>query len=255
MLELEYFETLSQLEAKLQDNYELLQSLLQILSGIVNSDDEQQILQLLNSLKDSCDKLIESSTDLRYSKFQSHEARLSAIDQLETQNHVLMSDKDILGDDVIEFITVWEEIQQDSLKYLSLLNNLTVELARQVEVENVSKYDMNDWEPSTDLKHLIEQHLVETQANETTGNVDSTVSTKSVDVQLQEYLNNLKLTRAKHALDNKYNLKEQLDSIQKECQYWKQEWDNIESMMFGDSPRSMKTILHKVETMKSRLEK
>lgn len=251
MLELEYMESLSQLKGKLDTNYELLQNLLEVLSGIVRSDDEQEVLQLLNKLKDYYDKLISSSTDLRYSKFQSLEARLSDIDQLETQNHILMSNKEILGDDVIEFISVWEDIQQDSLRYLNLLNTLSVQLARQIEVENVFKYDMNDWEPSDDLKQLIEQHLLETNEAGTGEDTNS----KPVDLQVKEYLNNLKLTRAKYAVDNKYNLKEQLDSIQKECQYWKQEWDNIESMMFGNSPRSMKTILHKVETMKTRLEK
>ncbi|KAG0655734.1 hypothetical protein C6P44_005454 [Monosporozyma unispora] len=243
---IEYFDSLCELEDYSQTNYEKLQAVLKTLKKLLecekSNNNDTEILNLLNILARDYEGLLGSSVDLRQAKYQARESEIQSADQMETDNHTRLN-RTPFGDDLIEYIDVMEDIQRDSLRYTTIVERLSIDLAKQAEVSDpeVSKYDMNDWKPSKELQDVLDRFY------------DDNDKVYEINDGIKSYLDQIKLARAKYTLENKHQLQAKLSQLNKEVSHWRKEWDSMETLMFGDDPKSMKSMLHNIESLKQTL--
>lgn len=260
----EYFDSLCELDNYSQTNFEKLQDVLKTLlkllqlqpsitnkpnatNGVENVEEtdtvnDNDIIKLLGTLSRDYDSLIETSVALKLAKYQSREAQIQSAESMETANHTRLN-KSPFGDDFLEYVNVLEAIQRDSLEYTTLIDKMSVDLAKQVEVSepNVSNFDMDNWRPPKELQDILDKY----------SNMDEDVSIINDD--LKDYLDQIKLSRAKYTLENKYQLQTKLNKLNSEINQWRKECNNMESLMFGDDPRSMKSMLKTIRSLQQRL--
>ena len=260
----EYFDSLCELDNYSQTNFEKLQDVLKTLlkllqlqpsitnkpnatNGVENVEEtdtvnDNDIIKLLGTLSRDYDSLIETSVALKLAKYQAREAQIQSAESMETVNHTRLN-KSPFGDDFLEYVNVLEAIQRDSLEYTTLIDKMSVDLAKQVEVSepNVSNFDMDNWRPPKELQDILDKY----------SNMDEDVSI--IDDDLKDYLDQIKLSRAKYTLENKYQLQTQLNKLNSEINQWRKECDSMESLMFGDDPRSMRSMLKTIRSLQQRL--
>lgn len=260
----EYFDSLCELDNYSQTNFQKLQDVLKTLLKLLklqssttdtsittrnvenedttNAIDDNNIIKLLDTLSRDFDSLIETSIALKQAKYQAREAQIQCAEAMETDNHTRLN-KSPFGKDLTEYVNVLECIQRDSLRYTNLIDRMSVDLVKQVEVSdpNVSGVDMESWKPSKELQEILDQY----------SNTDKDLS--KIDDDLKDYLDQIKLSRAKYTLENKYQLQTKLNELNNEINQWRKECNNMESLMFGDDPRSMKSMLRTIGSLKQRL--
>ena len=243
----QYFEALCEQEQALQDNHVHLKSVLNILGNVVDEEaSDEDIVTSLGKLSKTVKVLVDSSVDLRYKKFRVTDVRFApqAAEQSRfggnSNDHLRQIQK---SGRLREYVSVLEAIYNDSLTYINLLTKLSVNLAKQIEFadHSVSEFLLEDWKPPHELQSILEKF------------VDMEEDPEVLNDQLNKYMDNIKMERAKYSLENKYSLQEQLKTLESELSRWRDAWVNIESLMFGDSPNSMKGMLQNIESMKKEL--
>ncbi|EHN02025.1 Thp2p [Saccharomyces cerevisiae x Saccharomyces kudriavzevii VIN7] len=235
-----YFESLCEEEQGLQESQTNLLNILDTLSALANPKSSDDLLvESLKRLPTLHDDLIKSSIRLRYDKYQTREAQL--LEDAETGRDILAGVQN--RKTVAEYYSTFDQLNRDTLKYINLLKRLSVDLAKQVEVSDpsVTVYELDNWVPSEKLQGILEEYC----APET--------DIRGVDAQIKNYLDQIKMARAKFGLENKYSLKEGLSTLTKELNHWRKEWDDIEMLMFGDDAHSMKKMIQKIDSLKSEI--
>ncbi|CAI4516056.1 ASN_HP2_G0024070.mRNA.1.CDS.1 [Saccharomyces cerevisiae] len=235
-----YFESLCEEEQSLQESQTHLLNILDILSVLADPRSSDDLLtESLKKLPDLHRELINSSIRLRYDKYQTREAQL--LEDTKTGRDVAAGVQNPKS--ISEYYSTFEHLNRDTLRYINLLKRLSVDLAKQVEVSDpsVTVFEMDKWVPSEKLQGILEQYCAP----------DTDI--RGVDAQTKNYLDQIKMARAKFGLENKYSLKERLSTLTKELNHWRKEWDDIEMLMFGDDAHSMKKMIQKIDSLKSEI--
>lgn len=241
-LEFTYFDSLCEEDQALQQNYEQLQEVLQTLKNLAEpgkSEDDQ--LQSLRNLANSHEKLVSNSIDLRYTKYKTRESQVANGKRFRrNENHSKLQNVQGLK----EYVTLMEHVNKESLDYVNLLQRLSVDLAKQIEISDteVGEFAVNNWNPPADMQSILEQ-LADPEKDST-----------QLQLQLTHYLDQIKMERAKYTIENKYSLQETLNEVNKEVNYWRRNWNTIENLMFGDSAHSIKKMLQSIDLLKTKLE-
>lgn len=241
-LEFTYFDSLCEEDQALQQNYEQLQNVMQILKNLTESEkSEDDQLQSLRNLVGAHEKLVSSSIDLRYTKYKTRESQVTNSKRFRrNENHGKLQNVQGLK----EYVTMIEHVNKESLDYVNLLQRLSVDLAKQIEISEpgVSEFVVNNWNPPHDMQLILEQ-LADPKKDST-----------QLQSQLDQHLDQIKMERAKYTIENKYSLQETLNEINKEVNYWRRNWNAIENLMFGDSSHSMKKMLQSIDLLRTKLE-
>lgn len=241
-LEFTYFDSLCEEDQALQQNYEQLQDIIHVLQNLADpGKSEEDQLQLLKSLAKSHEKLASSSIDLRYSKYRTRESQVTNGKRFRrNENHDKLQNVQGLK----EYVTLMEHVNADSLEYINLLQRLSVNLAKQIEISDpkVSEFMVNNWTPPADMQSILEQLA------------DLEEDPAQSQSQLEQYLDQIKMERAKYTIENKHSLQETLNEVNKEVNYWRRNWNAIENLMFGDSAHSIKKMLQSIDLLRTKLE-
>lgn len=236
-----YFESLCEEEQSLQESQTNLLNILETLEALTNTESsDDSLTESLKNLPALHEELLKSSIRLRYDKYQTREAQL--LEDAESGRDISAGAHN--RKTISEYYTTFEQLNRDTLRYINLLKRLSVDLAKQVEVSDplVTEYEVDNWCPSEKLQGILEQYCAQ----------DTDI--RGVDAQIKNYLDHIKMARAKFGLENKYSLKEKLSSLTKELNHWRKEWDDIEMLMFGDDAHSMKKMIQKIDSLKSKIE-
>lgn len=239
-----YFESLCEMDQVLQSNHEVLQETIQILMKLTNdSANDGELLKYLEALHDSYDKLVESSTDLRYSKYKTREHQISNVNKMDIENREFIIGRNTWPD-LRQYITLLDNINKDSIAYTNLLNKLSVELVKQIDVSDpqISEIVFDKWKPPAELQKIVDNYYE-----------SDTETRDGLNDKLTKYFNSIKLSRAKYTLQNKYLLQRHLTELNKEANYWRGELDSIEMLLFGDGPHSIRKTLQNVDKLKTKL--
>ncbi|CCD23996.1 Thp2p NDAI_0C03360 [Naumovozyma dairenensis CBS 421] len=242
-IETTYFDSLSEQEQHLQENYSCIKDIFKTLKQLKNKDaTDDELKQNLDNLSIYYRDLTRSSIDLKYNKYQTREIQLSHLDKISNEAQTFKRKHKTIY--LREYVNTTESINGKSLEYINLLQRLSVDLVRQIEISdpNVSKINVDGWNPPKKIQVLLDKF----------GEPDA--DTRELKIQVQRYLDDIKMSRAKYSLENKYSLQEKLSEVTKAVNQWRAEWDNIEMMLFGDGSNSMKNMLANVESIKSKLE-
>lgn len=239
--DLTYFDSLCEEEQSLQENYSRLNKVLQTLKSLTTpgkSDADQ--LSLLHSLQESQKELIDSSIDLRYVKYNARESQVT-VSKRSRRNASHSKLQSLEG--LREYITLWELSNKETLDYINLLQRLSVDLAKQIEISDPEKsaFEVNRWEPTDRMQTIVEQLA------------DPNVDSALLNSQLVEYMDQIKMERAKYTIENKHSLQETLIELNKEVNYWRRNWNAIENLMFGDNSHSIKRMIHSIDILRSKL--
>lgn len=240
-LEHSYFDTLCEQEQVLQENHKQLHSVIGVLRELASpAKSEADQVQLLNSLSKEYQSLTANSIDLRYVKYKAREAQVAASKKTKS-NDAYRKLRDLEG--LAEYVTLFESINKDSLEYVSLLERLSVDLAKQIEIADpsVTEFVVDNWNPPAGIYSILEELG------------DPNIDASDLTSRLGGYLDQIKMERAKYTIQNKYALQEVLQNLNKEVSCWRKEWDSMENLMFGDSSNSMKKMLQNVDSLKSKL--
>lgn len=207
----------------------------------------------LDSIQQKRDALLEALIDLRASKFETKEDYVLILDRLEDELIKRKRSHKILG--IKESAEILEKFQMESLQYTNMLHRLATEIAVLNRDDNpVIASGPNPRErpslttrvnasflPSTGILQLLNR-LHEPQAD-----------TNQLRTELTTLLDNVKFSRAQYQLENKYVLHEQVLDLTRQVNRWRKEWDDIETLLFGDGPRSIKSVVKNVENLKQQL--
>lgn len=236
-----YFDMMCEQEQVLQENHRQLHCVIGLLKDLANPEaPEADRILLLQSLSKEYKRLTSSSVDLRFIKYQTRESQISALKR--TRRNINPSKLQTI-EDLGEYITLHETVGRDSLEYINLLERLSVDLAKQIEIADpaVTEFVVDNWNPPKGIFAILEE-----LENPDTDAAD-------LRSRLSRYLDQIKMERAKYTIQNKYSLQETLRNLNKEVNDWRKEWDSIENLMFGDSSHSMKKMLQNIELLKSKL--
>lgn len=239
-----YFDSLCELDQELNTNHDVLQDTLVTLKKLTeDTATDAELLRLLEALSSNYNKLVDSSTGLLYEKFKTREDEVADSNRLEIENReYILGTKNI--PDMRQFVTYFEDINRDAIEYMNLLNKLSVDLVRQVDISDpdVSEFTFKNWNPPEELQKVIDEYSE-------AGDESST----ELNIKFKAYFDQIKLSRAKYNLENKYILQKQLENLNKEVNYWRSELDKMEVMLFGDGPHSIKRMLRNVDSLKEKL--
>lgn len=234
------FERLCEQEQALHENHEHLGSVLKRLHELADPDkDEASQIAALKSLAEEYEALVASSVDLRFAKYQTRESQVAALQRTRRNgDYVRVQNIEGLG----EFITLRETINRNHLTYVNLLERLSVDLVKEIEIADpsVTEFVVDKWNPPKELQAILEE-LGESGTDATAARLDG-------------YLDQIKMERAKYTIENKHSLQGTLRDLNKEVNDWRKEWDSIENWMFGDSAHSMKRMMQNIDSLRSRLE-
>ncbi|EJS43394.1 thp2p [Saccharomyces arboricola H-6] len=235
-----YFESLCEEEQSLQESQTKLSNILDVLLELTNPKSSDDLLsESLIKLPALHQDLLKSATRLRYDKYQTREAQLLEDSEAGRDTSAGVRNQKSIS----EYYSTFEQLNRDTLRYVNLLQRLSVDLAKQIEVSDssVTVYEVDNWGPSEKLQGILEQYCAP----------DTDI--RGVDSQIKNYLDQIKMARAKFGLENKHSLKERLSTLTKELNHWRKEWDDIETLMFGDDEHSMKKMIQKIDSLKSEL--
>lgn len=237
-----YFDILCEQEQALQENHRCLDSVCKILRELAEPEkDETEQVQSLRLLSEKYQELVGSSISLRYVKYQTRESEIAALKRTR-RNGDYNRLQNIEG--LSEFVTVYEKISSDYLKYVNLLERLSVDLVKDIEIADptVSEFVVGKWNPPKGILEILEELA------------DPATDVSAVRSRLDGYLDRIKMERAKYIIENKHSLQGALRDLNKEVSSWRKEWDSIENVMFGDGSNSMKKMLQNIESLKSKLQ-
>ncbi|CCC69719.1 hypothetical protein NCAS_0D01380 [Naumovozyma castellii] len=237
-----FFESLCEEEQHLQENHENLQAVLKTLNSLTNGTaTDAEIEQNLALLSTQYKSLVSNSVDLRYSKYQTRESQLKSTERV-ARDAQLMKRRQPTAN-LREYVNVTESINRHSLEYVNLLERLSVDLAKQVEISDpsVSKFVLNDWNPPKGVQAILDKFA------------DPSADAALLKMELVHYLDDIKMSRAKYSLENKYSLQDKVVNLNTELNRWRKELDDIEMMMFGDGATSIKKMLANVESLRSKI--
>ncbi|QLQ77843.1 hypothetical protein HG537_0A00900 [Torulaspora globosa] len=236
------FERLCEQEQALHENYRHLSSAFKVLHELTDlGKDESAQMDSLRSLSHEYSSLVESSVDLRFAKYQARESQVAALQRTRrNSNYARLQNVKSLP----EFITLLETISRNYLTYVNLLERLSVDLVKEIEIADpsVTEFVVDKWNPPKGLQPILE--------NLADCNTDPEIATARLD----GYLDQIKMERAKYTIENRHSLQGILRDLNKEVNDWRKEWDSIENWMFGDSEHSMKKMLQNIDSLKSKLQ-
>lgn len=236
------FDMLCEQEQALQENYRRLDAVVKVLKELAETGKtEPEQVQLLQSLSEEYHQLVGSSIDLRYVKYQTREAQIAALKRTR-RNDDYTRLKNVEG--LAEFVTLYETLNIDNLKYVNLLERLSVDLVKEIEIADpsVTEFDVDMWNPPKGIFEILEELAL------------SGTDMASVRSRLTGYLDQIKMERAKYTIENKHSLQGILRDLNKEVSNWRKEWDSIENVMFGDGSNSMKKMLQNIDSLRTKLD-
>lgn len=236
------FDMLCEQEQALQENHRRLNAVIKVLSELAepaNSEPEQ--IRLLKSLSEEYQELVGSSIDLRYLKCQTRESQIAASNKAR-RNADYSKLQNIDG--LAEFVTLYDMVSMDYLRYVNLLERLSVDLVKEIEIADptVTEFVVNKWNPPKGIFEILDELA------------DPATDVVAVRSRLNGYLDQIKMERAKYTIENKHSLQGTLRDLNKEVSNWRKEWDSIENVMFGDGSHSMKKMLQNIDSLKSKLD-
>lgn len=236
------FERLCEQEQALHENYQHLNGVLQVLRELTDaSKDESGQMNALRSLSEGYSSLVASCVDLRFAKYQARESQVAALQRTRrNSNYARLQSVENLA----EFITLVETISRNYLTYVNLLERLSVDLVKEIEIADpsVTEFVVDRWNPPKALQPILEDLA------------DCNTDPEAANDRLDGYLDQIKMERAKYTIENRHSLQGILRDLNKEVNDWRKEWDAIENWMFGDSAHSMKKMLQNIDSLKSKLQ-
>ncbi|AET39877.1 Thp2p Ecym_5093 [Eremothecium cymbalariae DBVPG len=246
-----YMDLLNVQQGYLDENYNKVQEILDILDGLVdeNLSDEEKV-KLLKSLSDERSRLFKSLINLRVNNtncIETYNTKIKigpASDIAKSRLKATPTDISS-GDNLFNYLKEVRQLHIAWLKHLKLLNALAVDmcypLVNQEDTENIA---VNKEHYPRELAPVLEEYDAYGADIEDIRNLRS---------KLMQYFENIKSSRAKYLLENKYLLADSLKELTKLVAAWSQKWEHLENILFGDSPASLRKLLQTMETVKASL--
>ncbi|CCE61604.1 hypothetical protein TPHA_0A05300 [Tetrapisispora phaffii CBS 4417] len=242
----DYFEALCAEEENVHANYGELKKMVSILKDLTNEDSsDEELISKLKELEKVHYAVKKSTADLKFSKFKVRNTEVNVIEnsKLNGNNdyqHDLIGNKINEVENIKEYIETIENLNSDLMIYTNLLGRLSVGLIQQVQVSNTenSEIMINDYPPPEEIVSILEKFNTET------------TETDDLRGQLDDYLQKIKMDRAKYTLENEYLLKDSLLTLSKEVNYWRKEYDNLEMLMFSDGPNTIMKMMKNVDSLR-----
>lgn len=236
------FDRLCEQEQALHENHGHLGSIFEILHELADPNkDESSQIDALKSLSEEYKSLVASSIDLRFAKYQTRESEVAAL-QRTRRNGDYARLQGIEG--LPEFITLFEIIGRNHMTYVNLLQRLSVDLVKEIEIADprVTEFVVDKWNPPKGLQPILDELA------------DCETDVEAATARLDGYLDQIKMERAKYTIENRHSLQKILRDLNQEVNDWRKEWDSIENWMFGDSAHSMKKMLQNIDSLRAKLD-
>ncbi|EDO19223.1 hypothetical protein Kpol_1050p83 [Vanderwaltozyma polyspora DSM 70294] len=234
----DYFESLCSQEQYLESNYEDLVEVLEGLEGLLDDGcSEERQLELIRGLASGCGKLNGSLIDLKFGKYNTREAQVKM--QKGNNDQKLVNEVSQYQD----YFALVETVNQDMLVYINLLERLASDLFIQVEDAQFKDNEVimvDEVAAPVEVQDVLKKYITESS------------ETSVLRDELDKYLNEIKMERAELTIKNKFSLQPTLNELSKEVNYWRKEWDNMEMLMFGDGPNSMKRMMKNIESLRAK---
>ncbi|SCU90075.1 LAMI_0E00518g1_1 [Lachancea mirantina] len=150
------------------------------------------------------------------------------------------------GSELLEYINEVQELELSLFEHQSLLGRLSASLDLS---ESANERSVRPAKDDDATKNVFHQLLKQYSAT----NSSQDELTKLRD-QLMELINDQKLEKAQYSLENQHTLKEVFSQLAHQVTEWKEQFQSLEDIMFGNGPRSMLSLFHEVDKMKPLLE-
>lgn len=227
---------------------QVLNTLEELISSLENNDGSA--LDHMAKIASQNECLLKEIVNLRLAQInaiESHRTRVKLGPSAELARSKLFLSTEERDDphNLFDYFEELKQLHESWMRHISLLSNLSDELAFKFESKEGNKVFVNSTAYPTLLKDTIEKYDEFRDQQE---------DTEYLRLILFEYLDEIKTGRAKFALENKYILKKSLQELTKEVSEWSQRWSTTENTLFGDSPTSLKKFIQKTEEVMNMME-
>ncbi|AMD21187.1 HEL093Cp [Eremothecium sinecaudum] len=244
-----YMDLLNEQQGYLDENYNLAQEVLDILDGLANEEksDEDKIA-LLKSLKKGSDELFSSLINLRINNInsiESYNTKMKIGPSSDVAKSKLKVSPTDLGnpDNLYNYLKELRLLNFEWMKHLKLLNDFSTDMSFPIaNQEGTDHIVVNREHFPAELLPVLERYDQHGEA------VDDTMKLRS---EMMQYFENIRSTRAKYHLENKYLIATSLKELTKSVAAWSSKWENLESLLFGDNPNSIRKLLQSVQSIKA----
>ncbi|CUS23029.1 LAQU0S08e00562g1_1 [Lachancea quebecensis] len=125
-----------------------------------------------------------------------------------------------------------------SLEHINLIGRLSSILIEMLPTE------LDDSTQNLELSQILEAYDINSTVNE---------DTECLKEKLLDWIDSVKLEKARYSLENQHILRDSLKNLTLEVTRWRENYDSIEGMMFGENANSISQMLHKVQELRPQL--
>ncbi|AGO10674.1 AaceriABR205Cp [[Ashbya] aceris (nom. inval.)] len=241
-----YMDLLTEQQGQLDDNYRNALGVLDALEALAAPEQHKEDqVAALRSLQTQSEPLLRSLVMLRVNNVNCVEAYATrakigpASDVAKSKLHATAGDDG--PDNVRSLVTRVRELQMAWLQHLQLVNQLSVELAYPLGSRGGQHVTVDREGPPPELAAALAAYDAGPDAP----------AAAALRAELLRYLDNIKATRARYLLENKYLLSDSLRQLTRDVSAWSQKWESLEGTLFGDAPSSLRSLLRSVDTTKA----
>lgn len=237
---------LSEQQGQLDENYRNAMGVLDALETLAAPEQhKEEQVAALHALKAQSEPLLRSLVMLRVNNVNCVEAYATrakigpASDVAKSKLHASAGDNS--AGNVLGLVARVRELQMTWLQHLQLVNQLSVELAYPLGRRGSEHVTVNREGPPPELVAALAAYDAGPDAP----------AAAELRAELLRYLDDIKATRARYLLENKYLLADSLRQLTRDVSSWSQKWESLEGTLFGDAPSSLRSLLRSVDTTKA----
>lgn len=254
-----FVDLLDEQQGFLEESYEQVNEALRLLYKLAdeNEADEKKI-KTLKKLQEEHPALVKSMANLKSNQssvMESYNTKVKISPSADTaRSKLFFSYKDASNpDNLFIYTRELRNLNRSWMIHVNLLGRLSMKLCRQLEsTGDTSKIVINRTNPPQEIDEILKQY----DSLRSEGENDEQIIDDANELRynLLQYIDNIKFSRARYSLENKYLLKDLFEKLTKDVANWRQQWDSLENMLFGESGNSMKKVVQKIESLKKDLD-
>ncbi|SCU92388.1 LANO_0E00650g1_1 [Lachancea nothofagi CBS 11611] len=243
-LELMLNELQSSLNVNHQHSIELLDDLETL---VVDSSAESKKTEALKSMRANFARSTMSMADLRDEHtniIESYNTKLKLGPLADVAKSRLTVSVDSNGDPslLLDYITEVNDSHSLHMEHVNLIGRLSSKFS---DSAVSSSKDSSNTGAEFDLEKVLDAYEAENSSPQ---------DTEQLKRRLLDWIDSLKMNKARYSLENQYILRDMLKKLTSDVMQWRQNYESVENMMFGGTQNSIVQTLQKIEKLRPSLQ-
>lgn len=234
---------LDDLHKSLDVNYAHSSELIESLSVLSSDSTDDKMIEAIRALQTTFHSFTTSLADLRDENINAMESH-NTKRKLEPFANVAKSRLSATFDENGNASTLLSYIDEVitgnnlNLEHINLIGRLSSVLIEMLPSE------LDDSTQNLELAQILEAYNTDSKGSE---------DTDCLKEKLLDWIDSIKMEKARYSLENQHILRDSLKALTMEVTRWRENYESIEGMMFGENANSISQMLHKVQRLRPQL--